>query len=597
MAADLVGVEHVLGPVVAGHRRAPDDAPLEHDPGGDRDEQARGHERVVAAQAQRGLRPARQREPDHDERRLDQADDDAVERQADAGDGDQRHRRRDEAEHRRRGQRGDEIAARALGQQRNQREPRRDQQDGRREHGHVAAEQRDQRLDGHRSRTCEREWTRLYGPGGYDSVRGRTRERPDVRRPRRTGRCPGSGQRTIRAVPHGGRTPAGRAVHQLLPRPRRGKVSRDELDHGSFTGAALQAGARRRRDRPGDRPRRLGGLAGLGRPGRAARRLRGPGAAPRVSRPVRLLIVLAIAAGLIALAVALTGGDDSAPESSAAAQRRRRTSSGSCRRGSRRWTPRSWATTSTSSRTCTPACCARRSTGRTSSAAPNRFHFARYDALMAAAAQRGLRVLPVLFNPPGFHSAGPPRPSPRGTFPPRHPGDLGAFAKVVVRRYGPDGELLARAPRAASRTRSARGRSGTSRACPCTGRPGPDPKAYTRVLAATAKAIRGVDPGATIVSAGIPQSRIGVPFARYVEGMYRAGAKGAFDALAIHPYARDTAGVIAAIVQARRHHGPPRRPLADLGHRGRVGLRRAAERLHRRATRAGRSACAPRCWR
>ena len=55
--------------------------------------------------------------------------------------------------------------------------------------------------------TYEREWTRLYGPGGYDTVRGRTRERPGVRRPRRTGRRPGSGQRTIRAVPHGGRTP------------------------------------------------------------------------------------------------------------------------------------------------------------------------------------------------------------------------------------------------------------------------------------------------------------------------------------------------------------------------------------------------------
>jgi hypothetical protein len=34
--------------------------------------------------------------------------------------------------------------------------------------------------------------------------------------------------------------------------------------------------------------------------------------------------------------------------------------------------------------------------------------------------------------------------------------------------------------------------------------------------------------------------------------MYRAGAKGTFDALAIHPYARDTAGVVAAIAQARR---------------------------------------------
>src|SRR5204862_62002 len=66
--------------------------------------------------------------------------------------------------------------------------------------------------------------------------------------------------------------------------------------------------------------------------------------------------------------------------------------------------------------------------------APQRFHFARYDALMAAAATRGLRVMPVLFNPPGFHSSGPPRPSRRGTFPPRRSADLGAFA------VGPQGQ-------------------------------------------------------------------------------------------------------------------------------------------------------------
>src|SRR5204863_6432952 len=45
---------------------------------------------------------------------------------------------------------------------------------------------------------------------------------------------------------------------------------------------------------------------------------------------------------------------------------------------------------------------------------------------------------------------------------------------------------------------------------------------------------------------------IGTPFGPYVEGLYRAGAKGSFDALAIHPYARDTAGVLAAVLQARR---------------------------------------------
>ena len=81
---------------------------------------------------------------------------------------------------------------------------------------------------------------------------------------------------------------------------------------------------------------------------------------------------------------------------------------------------------------------------------------------------------------------------------------------------------------------------------------GPSPAGYARLLAATARAIRRSDPQATIVSAGLPQTRIGVPFGRFAEGLYRAGAAGSFDVLAIHPYARDAAGVVAAVAEARR---------------------------------------------
>jgi len=269
-----------------------------------------------------------------------------------------------------------------------------------------------------------------------------------------------------------------------------------------------------------------------------------------VSRPVRLVIVLAIAAGLVALAVALTGGDDSTPDSSAVPPAPA-DFVGIMPPGIASMDPAQLGHNLDLVKDLHAGLLRQTFDWSDIERTPSRFHFARYDALMAAAAQRGLRVLPVLFNPPGFHSAGPPRPSPRGTFPPRHPGDLGVFAKVLVRRYGPGGSFW----RAHPELKPVPIRSWqvwNEPSLPVYWPTGPDPKAYTQVLAATAKAIRGVDPGATIVSAGIPQSRIGVPFARYVEGMYRAGAKGAFDALAIHPYARDTAGVIAAIVQARR---------------------------------------------
>ena len=80
---------------------------------------------------------------------------------------------------------------------------------------------------------------------------------------------------------------------------------------------------------------------------------------------------------------------------------------------------------------------------------------------------------------------------------------------------------------------------------------GPDPAAYTRLLSVVGSAIKRKDPTAEIVSAGIPQSRLGMPFAEFLNGMYAAGARGAFDTLAIHPYAKDDAGVAAAVRSAR----------------------------------------------
>ena len=73
-----------------------------------------------------------------------------------------------------------------------------------------------------------------------------------------------------------------------------------------------------------------------------------------------------------------------------------------------------------------------------------------------------------------------------------------------------------------------------------------------RLLEATASAIKHVDPKAEIVTAGMPQSRLGVPFRTFLERMYRAGAAGSFDILAVHGYARDSRGVLSAIEAACR---------------------------------------------
>jgi hypothetical protein len=81
---------------------------------------------------------------------------------------------------------------------------------------------------------------------------------------------------------------------------------------------------------------------------------------------------------------------------------------------------------------------------------------------------------------------------------------------------------------------------------------GPDAAAYVRLLRATGRAIKRVDPSARIVTAGLADSELGVPLRTYLEGMYEAGAAGTFDVLALNPFARDVRGVLAVVHAARR---------------------------------------------
>jgi hypothetical protein len=70
--------------------------------------------------------------------------------------------------------------------------------------------------------------------------------------------------------------------------------------------------------------------------------------------------------------------------------------------------------------------------------------------------------------------------------------------------------------------------------------PNPDAAAYTELLKAAYPRIKAADPSATVVGAGLaPVFSFGsltLSPAEFVKGMYAAGAKGNFDALAYHPY-------------------------------------------------------------
>lgn len=127
---------------------------------------------------------------------------------------------------------------------------------------------------------------------------------------------------------------------------------------------------------------------------------------------------------------------------------------------------------------------------------------------------------------------------------------MGRFAAALVRRYGPEGsfwEADPELPRMPIRSWQV----WNEPSIPVYWPSGPNPAAYVRLLRATSRAIKQADRGAEIVSAGLAQSRLGVPFGRFVSGMYAAGAAGTFDTFALHAYARSESGVLSAIDAAR----------------------------------------------
>jgi hypothetical protein len=181
--------------------------------------------------------------------------------------------------------------------------------------------------------------------------------------------------------------------------------------------------------------------------------------------------------------------------------------------------------------------------------APGVYDFAHYDAVVRAAAAAGMTVLPTLLDAPSFRSARPP-----GTTrisPPTLPADLGVFAVVLVQRYGAGGTFWALHPDLSP---------APIRAWQVWNEPNlpffwagdPDPAGYAALLKATAAAIRAADPGAEVVSAGLPDSDVGMPFEEYLAGLYAAGWRSAFDSFAIHAYSPSATGTLEFVRYVRQ---------------------------------------------
>jgi hypothetical protein len=189
---------------------------------------------------------------------------------------------------------------------------------------------------------------------------------------------------------------------------------------------------------------------------------------------------------------------------------------------------------------------------------PGQRNFSNYDQVVGSMATAGLQAEPVLLGVPSWISRIPARP------PIYSAGQRQAwrsFLGELAGRYGPGGTFWAAHPEVTPRPwrdwevwnePNLDGYWGGQ----------PSPRGMVRLLRVTRAGINQADPSARLALGGIfppPRTKYGVDMETYLKGLYQVhGARSAFDALALHPYASRPKGVLASTREARRlmnrHH-------------------------------------------
>ncbi len=181
---------------------------------------------------------------------------------------------------------------------------------------------------------------------------------------------------------------------------------------------------------------------------------------------------------------------------------------------------------------------------------PDTFDWTSIDQQFRKFATAKLEVVPQLISTPGWLG-------PTTHTPPVHSKEAkqywSAFVAAAVQRYGPNGSFWTENPDLTYKPVTF-WQVWNEMNSPGFFDPKPNPTVYTKLLAISSEAIRGVDPAAGVVLGGMFKThgaRHSIPSETFIRELYEDGAEPYFDVVAIHPYGA-TLGKVKAQVRRMR---------------------------------------------
>jgi polysaccharide biosynthesis protein PslG len=160
------------------------------------------------------------------------------------------------------------------------------------------------------------------------------------------------------------------------------------------------------------------------------------------------------------------------------------------------------------------------------------FDWSHYDPVVGAAARNGIRVFATVYSSPTWAESTPEYP-PLGSRLPQ----FEAFVRAAVQRYGSDGTFWKENP-GLPRLPIVDWQAWNEPNSLLFWKPTPDASDYLELLRGFNTAVKGADPRARIVLGGLfPTPTGGIAMTDFMSQLYRGGARGLFDAAALHPYA------------------------------------------------------------